>query len=379
MSARLSRAARITLLAALAAGCGGGFGSAAEAGRPSSLDRIQLPAGFAIDVFATGLPGARSLARSPQGTVFVGTREGRVYAVVDKNGDGRPESQRTIAEGLEEPNGVDVKDGTLYVVEVSRVLRFDRIEEQLAKPAPLRSTVFFSGLPSARGHQWRYARFGPDGWLYVGIGAPCNVCERDEPFAAIARIAPDGKRLEPWARGVRNSVGFDWQPQTNVLWFTDNGRDWMGDDKPPDELNRAPRAGMHFGFPYCQGGDLVDPDEGRGRRCSDFVPPAAKLGPHVAALGMRFYRGTMFPAPYRGAVFIAEHGSWNRSKPLGYRITVVDVRGETASNYRVFAEGWLQADGAWGRPVDLLELPDGSLLVSDDVQGSLYRISYRGK
>jgi glucose/arabinose dehydrogenase len=309
--------------------------------------------------------------------VFVGTRQGSVYAIPDANRDGRAEAVRVIAEGLDEPNGVDVLGGALYVAEVSRIRRFDAIEEQLQKATPPTSRVVFTGLPDARGHQWRYLRAGPDGRLWIGIGAPCNVCRRDDPFASISRLAPEGNELEVWARGVRNSVGFDWQPGTGVLWFTDNGRDWLGDDRPPDELNVAPRAGMHFGFPHCQGGDVVDPDEGKGRACSEFVPPAAKLDPHVAALGMRFYRGSMFPREYRHTVFIAEHGSWNRSKPIGYRVTAVDVRGESAGNYRPFAEGWLQPDGAWGRPVDVLGLPDGSLLVSDDVQGSVYRITYR--
>ena len=376
MGQRLRPTARVLLLLALALGCGRGLGSAA-AEKSAGLGSIRLPPGFRIEPYAEGVPGARSLALSPAGTVFVGTRKKQVYALPDRDRDGRAEGVRVVADDLDVPNGVDVRDGALYVTEVTRVLRFDGIEGQLAGPGRARSTVFFTGLPRDGGHDWRYARFGPDGWLYVGVGAPCNVCLREEPFSSIVRISPDGKRLESWARGVRNTVGFDWQPATDVLWFTDNGRDWLGDERPPDELNRSPRPGMHFGFPHCQGGDIVDPDEARGHRCSEFTPPAAKLGPHVAALGMRFYRGRQFPAEYRHGIFIAEHGSWNRSSKVGYRLTVVDVEGETASRYRVFAEGWLRDGAAWGRPVDVLEMPDGALLVSDDRAGAVYRISYR--
>ncbi len=384
MPSRPRCVARIALLAFLALGCGRGSGGAATQGGAPPLDRIRLPPGFRIAVYTDEVAGARSLALSPAGTVFVGTRDGAVYAIPDRDRDGRPEAVQTIARDLDVPNGIAFRDGDLYVVEVTRVLRYDDVESHSGqsnqgKPGQPPPKVFFAGLPRQDGHEWRYARFGPDGWLYVGIGAPCNVCRRPDPFATISRIAPDGSRLEVWARGVRNSVGFDWQPGTNVLWFTDNGRDRLGDERPPDELGRAPRAGMHFGFPHCQGGDLVDPDEGGGRRCNEFTPPVAKLGPHVAALGMRFYRGSTFPAAYRGDVFIAEHGSWNRSQKIGYRLTVVDVDGDRASNYRVFAEGWLGSDGVWGRPVDVLVMPDGALLVSDDERGAVYRISYGGK
>jgi glucose/arabinose dehydrogenase len=323
------------------------------------------------------VPGARSLAFSPSGIVYVGSRGSRVFALVDRDHDFRAEQVVVVASGLDEPNGVAFHDGALYVAEVPRVLRYDAIESRLEKaPAP---TVVYDRLPGERHHGWRYLRMGPDGWLWLGIGAPCNVCDPGDPFASIARLSPDGKRFEVWARGVRNSVGFDWQPGTGAFWFTDNGRDWLGDEQPPDELDSAPRPGMHFGFPFCHGGDIPDPDFARKRRCAELTAPAMRLGPHVAALGMRFYRGNQFPAAYRGAVFIAEHGSWNRSEAIGYRLSVVDVAGERASGYRVFADGWLQRDGAWGRPVDLLELPDGSLLVSDDAHGAVYRISYRGR
>ena len=376
MRARLRRRVRIVLLAALALGCGRGVGSAAVAGRAPELARIVLPPGFDIAFYAREVPGARSLALSPSGVVYVGSREGLVHALVDLDHDFRAEKVHVVASGLEEPNGVAFRDGALYVAEVSRVLRYDDIERQLEKPP--KPVVVYDRLPREHHHDWRYLRFGPDGWLWLGIGAPCNVCEVDDPYASIARLSTDGKRLEVFARGIRNTVGFDWQPGSGELWFTDNGRDWLGDDQPPDELDRAPRAGLHFGFPYCHGGDLADPEHGGRRPCRDFVAPAVKLGPHVAAIGMRFYRGKQFPGTYRGAIFIAEHGSWNRTQPIGYRVMVVDVKGERASHYRTFASGWLQGSEAWGRPVDVLELPDGSLLLSDDHLGAVYRISYRG-
>ena len=340
------------------------------------LARIRLPAGFSIAVFSDQVPGARSMALSPKGILYVGTRgEGKVYAVVDRNKDGRADEVHTIASGLNSPNGVAWKDGALYVAEISRVLRFDGIDGRLADPP--RPEVVTDVYPRDGHHGWKFIRFGPDGKLYVPVGAPCNVCDPENPiYSTITRIAPQGGKPEIVERGIRNTVGFDWRPQTGELWFTDNGRDWMGDDAPPDELNRAPRAGLHFGFPYCHAGRLADPELGRKHACSEFVAPAIELGPHVAALGMRFYTGTMFPAPYRGQIFIAEHGSWNRSEPIGYRVTLVRVEGDRAVSYEPFAEGWLQKGDAWGRPVDVEALPDGSLLVSDDEAGAIYRITY---
>jgi glucose/arabinose dehydrogenase len=353
-------------LALFSSGCG----AAASEGRPANVGSIRLPPGFTIETYAAPVPGARSMALSPGGVLYVGSRKGgAVHAVVN----GRV---TRLLSGLDTPNGIAFRDGALYVAEIGRVLRYDGIERRLADPPP--PVVVTDALPKERHHGWRYMRFGPDGWLWIGIGAPCNVCDEGDPFASLARLSPDGKRFEVWARGVRNTVGFDWHPASGAVWFTDNGRDLMGDDVPPDELNVAPKAGMHFGFPHCHGGDVADPGFGEGRPCSSFTPPAANLGPHVAALGMRFYRGSQFPAEYRGDVFIAEHGSWNRSQPIGYRIMVVDVEGERARNYRVFAEGWLEGGEVSGRPVDLLEMPDGSLLVSDDHAGAVYRISYRG-
>jgi glucose/arabinose dehydrogenase len=341
------------------------------------LGTLTLPAGFNVGIFADSVPGARSLARGEQGTVFVGTRgHGNLYALVDKDGDWQADSVYLLAEGLTDPNGVAFRDGALYVAAYNRILRFDDIESRLAEPgAPV---VVNDSFPSERHHGWKFIRFGPDGRLYVPVGAPCNVCERDDPrFASIMRMMPDGSDLEIFARGVRNTVGFDFHPQTGELWFTDNGRDMMGDDLPPDELNHAPTAGLHFGFPSCHGGGIPDPEFGEGVDCSSFTPPAQELGPHVAALGMRFYTDSMFPQEYRGRIFIAEHGSWNRSVPIGYRITTVILEDDSAVSYDVFAEGWLQPDGVWGRPVDIEIMPDGSLLVSDDFAGVIYRISYR--
>ncbi|MBI2354937.1 MAG: sorbosone dehydrogenase family protein [Deltaproteobacteria bacterium] len=353
------------------------LGAAAGASAEPRLDEITLPPGFSIELYSATVPGARSMALGAKGTLFVGTRwEGKVYAVVPAEGGRRAGQVITIASGLNRPNGVAFRDGALYVAEINRVVRFDRIEERLANPpAPV---VVNDSFPTETHHGWKFIRFGPDGRLYVPVGAPCNVCEsRDPRFASIMRMDPNGKNLEIFASGVRNTVGFDWHPQTGELWFTDNGRDWLGENRPPDELNRAPARGLHFGFPYLHGSAIPDPKFGKGRRKEEFVSPEQELGPHVASLGMRFYTGSMFPEAYRNQIFIAEHGSWNRNDPLGYRITLVRLKDNRAVSYEVFAEGWLQLLGAWGRPVDVQVMPDGSLLVSDDKAGAIYRITYR--
>ncbi|MEN8135552.1 MAG: sorbosone dehydrogenase family protein [Thermodesulfobacteriota bacterium] len=339
------------------------------------LDKIELPSGFSISIYADNLPGARSLALSPAGVLYVGTRtEGKVFAVLDQDGDNRAETMFILARELYMPNGVAFRDGALYVAEVNRILKFDNIESRLANPG--KPEVVHDKLPKDRHHGWKFIRFSPDGFLYVPIGAPCNICEPGDPYAAILRMKPDGSELEIYARGVRNSVGFDWHPVTKELWFTDNGRDMLGDDLPPDELNRAPKEAMHFGYPYWHGGDVPDPEYGGKRPQSTFIPPVLKLGAHVAPLGMRFYTGKMFPERYHQQIFIAQHGSWNRSEPVGYRIMSVHLEGNTVSQYKEFAKGWLQDGKAWGRPVDLLVMPDGALLVSDDKAGVVYRIWY---
>jgi len=366
------------LLGALLFTSAGAAPRAAQTESRLPLGQIKLPPGFTIDVYSESVPGARSLALSPNGILYVGTRNaGKVYALVDRDKDGRAEQVHTIASGLETPNGVAWKDGALYVAEISRVLRFDGIDGRLARPpAP---KVVTDALPKDRHHGWKFIRFGPDGRLYVPVGAPCNVCEPKDPiYSTITRLPAAGGKPEIFAHGIRNTVGFDWHPRTRELWFTENGRDRMGDDVPPDVLDHAPRAGLHFGFPYCHGASIPDPEFGKGRKCSEFVPPAIKLGPHVAALGMRFYTGEMFPHGYRDQIFIAEHGSWNRSTPIGYRVTLVRLQGNRAVSYETFAEGWLQGGKAWGRPVDVEVLPGGALLVSDDEAGAVYRIAYTG-
>jgi glucose/arabinose dehydrogenase len=341
------------------------------------LDDITLPTGFAINIYANNVEDARSLALGDSGTLFVGTRlAGNVYAVLDRNHDTRADEVITIAEGLNMPNGVAFRNGSLYVAEVNRVLRYDSIESRLKNPP--KPVIVNNSFPKDPHHGWKFIGFGPDDKLYAPVGAPCNVCEgSNQIYASITRFNPDGRNLEIFAHGVRNTVGFDWHPKTGELWFTDNGRDWLGDNLPPDELNRAPQKGLHFGFPYCHGGTIADPKFGSQRSCKEFVPPAMVLGPHVAALGMRFYTGTMFPELYRNQIFIAEHGSWNRSTPIGYRISLVRLHGDQAISYGVFAEGWLNNGRAWGRPVDVLVMPDGALLVSDDRAGVIYRISYK--
>ncbi len=341
------------------------------------LRQIQLPPGFKIELYAAGVPNARSLTLGAGGTVFVGSRRaGKVYALTDSARHDKAGEVITIARGLDEPNGVAFHDGSLYVAEVSRVLRYDDIEARLRNPPP--PVVVSTDLPQTEQHEWRFIRFGPDGRLYLGVGAPCNVCESaDKRVASILRMRPDGTSMEVYALGVRNSVGFDWQPGSQEMWFTDNGRDNMGDDIPPDELNYAPRAGMNFGFPYCHGKDIPDPQFGREHSCAESVAPAWGLPAHVAAIGMRFYMGGMFPEEYRGGIFIAEHGSWNRSVPIGYRVSRVVVDGEQAVKYEPFAQGWLMGGIHWGRPVDVLVMPDGALLVSDDYAGAVNRISYQ--
>jgi len=341
------------------------------------LDQIKLPPGFEIGIYARNVPNARSMALSPNGTLFVGTRTaGNVYAVIGRRHAQKADEVITLARGLNMPNGVAFQNGALYVAEVSRILRFDNIEAHLKDPP--NPVVLHEGFPRDRHHGWKFIRFGPDGLLYVPVGAPCNVCEReDKRYASITRMKPDGTQLEIFARGVRNTVGFDWHPMTHELWFTDNGRDWLGDDLPPDELNHAPRQGMHFGFPYCHGKGIPDPEFGGNRRCEEFIPPAIELGPHVGALGMRFYTGRTFPEELRNQIFIAEHGSWNRSTPIGHRVTVVRFENDRRLKYEVFAEGWLQNGRGWGRPVDLLVMPDGAMLVSDDHADVIYRITYR--
>ncbi len=350
-------------------------GLKAEAAPPPPalpLSQLEVPPGFRIELFAR-VPNARQMAHG-NATLFVGSmRAGKVYAIPLNN----PSRPRVIADDLDMPVGVAFRDGDLYVSALSRILRLRDIEGRLDRPP--KPEVVTQGYPSDTHHGWKFIAFGPDGWLYVPVGAPCNICEPDpDTYAAITRLDVTSGRIEVVARGVRNSVGFDWQPQSGDLWFTDNGRDWLGDDAPPDELNRLGRQGQHFGYPYCHGGTIADPEYGQRHLCSEFVAPAQKLGAHVASLGMRFYTGRQFPARYRNAIFIAEHGSWNRSHKSGYRVSMVRLQDKRAVSYEPFVTGWLQGDAAWGRPADVLVMPDGSLLISDDQAGAIYRVIFAG-
>lgn len=373
----------------------GGFVFGAEpmpGGAAEHLSKLRLPTGFSVGIYADNVAGARAMAVAPDGTLFVGTRAQVVYAVVDRNKDFRADEVLTVASGLTSPNGVAFKDGALYVAEVSRISRYDGVLDFVkvpggAGPAP-KQTVLTDTLPTDRQHGWKYLAFGPDGMLYTAIGAPGNILDRGDPYASIIRLKPDGSSdFEMLARGVRNTVGFTWHPDTRELWFTDNGRDALSDETPHDELNVAPQPGLHFGYPYCHQGDILDPQFGKDRNCADYAAPAQKLGPHVAALGLKFYSGTMFPPEYRKQLFIVNHGSWNRSPQVshtGYRLMLAKVQGNKVTSYEPFAEGWLQAAPgselkrrAWGQPVDLIEMPDGSLLVSDDRANVIYRITYR--
>jgi len=342
------------------------------------LELIELPAGFNIELYAEGVQDARAMALGPNGTLFVGSRSaGNVYGVLDVDNDRKADEVFLIARNLRRPAGVAVSGTSLYVSAVNKILRFDDIENRLNQPP--RPVLVTNRLPNENHHGWKFIDFGPDGSLYVPVGAPCNVCLRPDPYAAILRMNKDGSNMEVFARGIRNSVGFAWHPKTQELWFTDNGRDNLGDNIPPGELNRAPKPGLHFGFPFCHGASIADPRFGHAHTCAEFQAPEQLLGPHVAPLGMTFYEGDMFPEEYKHSVFIAEHGSWNRKQKIGYRVTVVHLDNEgNSKSYEIFASGWLQGQKPWGRPTDVLVLKDGSLLVADDTAGAIYRITYAG-
>ena len=341
---------------------------------------IKVPDGFHIEVYADNVDGAREMTLSPNGIIYVGTRNGKVHAVLDRNNDHVADTVITILKGLNSPNGVAWRDGSLYVGEINRVTRYDDIDNHLDNPPT--PVVINDQFPSDQHHGQKYIAFGPDGKFYIPVGAPCNICEPDpRRYANLQRMDADGNNREIYATGIRNTVGFDWDPETGDLWFTDNGRDLLGDNKPPDELNHTTKSGQNFGYPYLHGNDIWDPQYGdKGKNMNvDFTTPAQELDPHVASLGMHFYRGHMFPAKYHHQIFIAEHGSWNRSEKIGYRVTLVTLdQNRKPITYEPFAEGWLQGSNTVvGRPVALLELPDGSLLVSDDYGDRIYRIWYQ--
>ena len=352
------------------------------------LSNIILPDGFNIDVYASDVENARSMAISPSGTIFVGNRrEDNVFALKDTDGDNVVDKKILISDKLTNmPNGVAFHNGDLYVAEVNKIWVFKNIESILDKMDNIEGysedpILVSDDFPSDRHHGWKYISFGPDGKLYIPVGAPCNICEsNDEIYASITRMNSDGTEKEVFVNGVRNTVGFTWHPNTGEMWFTDNGRDMLGDNYPPCELNKVKEMGQHFGYPYCHGGDISDPEFGSKYSCSDFVKPAQNLGPHTAPLGLKFYTGTMFPEEYHGDIFIAEHGSWNRSKKIVYRITRVKIENNKSVGYEPFIYGWLNEEEqeAWGRPVDILILKDGSMLISDDMANVVYRVSYNG-
>ncbi|MFT4736115.1 MAG: glucose/arabinose dehydrogenase [Cyclobacteriaceae bacterium] len=351
-------------------------------GKDLELDQLVMPEGFEIDIYGR-VDNARQMVMGTEGTLFVSNRSGgSVYAVRDTDGDFKIDERYEIAADLNLPNGVAFKDGSLFVAEVDKLWRFDNIESALDNPpAPV---LIYDDYPTDRHHGWKYIAFGPDGKLYIPVGAPCNICEsKNEMYASITRMNPDGSDREVFVHGVRNTVGFTWHPETGEMWFTDNGRDMMGDDIPPCELNRVSQQGQHFGYPYCHGGTIQDPEFGDKYACNDFVVPAQNLNPHVAPLGLKFYTGDQFPEMYAGRILIAEHGSWNRSSDAGHtghKITMVKEVDGQGTSYDTFIEGFLnkETNKAWGRPVDILNLEDGSILISDDLSGTIYRVSFKG-
>jgi glucose/arabinose dehydrogenase len=341
------------------------------------LKHLSLPAGFVISIYADKLPNARSMALGDDGVLFVGTvKEGKVYAVLDANHDGVADKSYIIAKDLYMPNGVAYKNGALYVAAVNRLLRFDVINQHLDNPpAPV---VVTDKLPDDRHHGWKYLRFGSDNKLYTAVGAPCNICDPEKDiYTSLIRLNSDGSDLEILARGIRNTVGFDWQPETNALFFNDNGRDYLGDDEPADELNLWSAKGEHFGYPYCHAGDTLDPEFGKDKKCANYVPPVWKYKAHIAPLGMRFYTGQSFPAEYKNQLLVAQHGSWNRTEPQGYQVALVKFKDGKPVAEQSFISGWLTDKGeVLGRPVDILTLPNGSVLISDDQLGVIYKVTY---
>ena len=350
----------------------------------STFDFLKAPKGFNVEIYAEGVEDARQMARSPEGIIYVGTRRaGKIYALIDEDNDYKADTVLTVASGFRMPNGVAFLENDLYVAEVSKIWKYENIDDHLDNtPIP---KLINDTFPTESSHGWKYIAFGPDNKLYVPVGAPCNVCNKEDEnpiYASLTRMDADGKNREIIAHGIRNTVGFTWHPNTKNLWFTDNGRDWMGDDIPPCELNELTVEGSHFGFPFLHGTEIWDPEFGSEQeiRNRNFVKPIQDLGAHVAPLGVMFYTGDMFPSTYKNQAFIAEHGSWNRSERIGYQISIVTLNDEgTATSYQPFITGWLKGkEDIKGRPVAFLELPDGSILISDDYSGRIYRVTYMG-
>ena len=353
-----------------------GSSLAASPEHEAVLKQLRLPPGFSIDIFAADIPNARQMAVGDNGVVYVGTRQGNVYAVQDRDGDGIAEQKFLLADQLNLPNGVAYKDGSLYIAEIQRISRIENVGQRLANP-PKPVTVY-DQFPSDRHHGWKYLRFGPDGKLYTAVGAPCNVCDPEKPiYGSLIRMNPDGSNMEILARGIRNTVGFDWETRSGHLFFNDNGRDYMGDDTPPDELNEWSQTGQQFGFPYCHAGSIPDPEFIGDKQCYKFTAPLWRYKAHIAPLGMRFYTGKQFPDTYFRQLFVAQHGSWNRTQPQGYQVNVVKFREGQPYNEQNFITGWLTNSGqVLGRPNDIVQLRDGSLLISDDSLGVIYRVAY---
>jgi glucose/arabinose dehydrogenase len=340
------------------------------------VDKLKVPPGFKVEVYASGMANARSLALGDKGTVFVGSRLlDKVYAIVDK--DGKREA-KVIASGLDRPNGVAFKNGTLYIAEGSKISKMEGIEDKLDNPG--KPAVIFSDLPNDAGHGWKYLAIGPDNMLYFDVGQPCNNCIPSDKHGLLRRVSLDGKLTEVVARGVRHSVGFDWHPVSKEMYFTDNSRDWLSEDLPNDELNRITKVGQHFGSPYCYQGNVPDQEFGWGRKCSEFVPPVALTGPHAGTLGAKFYAGASFPAKYKNNLFVVRHGSWNKSSKIGGDVVLFPIKKDgTAGAMEPFVTGFLENNSYVGRPVDVLVMKDGSVLISDDWNGAVWRVSYGNK
>jgi glucose/arabinose dehydrogenase len=345
------------------------------AGAPDKLPiaKLKLPPGFNIEVYAAGMANARSLALGDKGTVFVGSRlVDKVYGIENKDGK---RSVKVIASGLYRPNGVAFKNGTLYIAELSKVSKIDKVEDNLDSPP--KPTMIYDKLPKDEAHGWKFIAIGPDNKLYVPVGQPGNVVLHDEDHGQIRRMNLDGTGAEIYVRGVRNTVGFDWNPENKQMYFTDNGRDWLSETVPEDELNRVTKQGEHFGAPYCLQGNIIDQELGWGKDCKDYTAPVGLMGPHVAALGMRFYTGSMFPKSYKNAIIVARHGSWNKTNKQGGDVVVVKLNKDgTVKSMEPLITGFLQDNKYVGRPVDVMQLKDGSMLVSDDWNGAVYRITY---
>ena len=338
------------------------------------VDKLKVPKGFKIEVYASGIPNARSLRLGDKGTVFVSNRTlDKIYAIVDKGGK---REVKVLFKDLYRPNGIALHNGTLYIAELSQISKVDNIEDNLDNPP--KPTVIYNDLPKDEPHGWKYLTVGPDNKLYFNIGAPCNICMPPDTHAQIRRINLDGSGVEVVARGVRQIVGMDWHPTLKQLYFTENARDWLSEELPNDKLNRLAQPGKdNFGYPYCHQGNVPDPEFGWGHSCDEFTKPVALLGPHSAPLGIKFYTGNAFPAEYRSQAFIARHGSWNKSKKIGGDILVAKLNKDgSLKSLDPFLTGFIQDNNYVGRPVDLLVMKDGSLLISDDYAGAIYRVSY---